>query len=124
MAATIRIIHARDFIKVTAEGQLDLERAKELLLEAATVSALGSGYDTILDTREAESEMSTADLWYLAKELSDAYKAFSRKTAVLCPLKQFDRAGFFALCAQNRGLDVRAFTSFEDAFEWLIAVSL
>ena len=121
MATTIRIIHARDFIKVTAEGQLDLERAKELLLEAATASALGGGYDTILDTREAESEMSIGGLWYLAKELSDVHRAYSRKTAVLCPLKQFDRAGFFAICAQNRGLNVRAFTSFEDAFEWLIA---
>lgn len=65
--------------------------------------------------------MSVIDLWYLAAELSNLHKAFSRKTAVLCPLEQFDHAGFFALCAQNRGLQVRAFTSFEDAIEWLIA---
>jgi hypothetical protein len=35
-------------------------------------------------------------------------------------LEQFDYAGFFALCAQNRGFQVSAFTSFEDAIEWLI----
>lgn len=64
--------------------------------------------------------MSIGDLWYLAAEVSKLRQAFSGRTAVLCPLDEFDSAGFFALCAQNRGLQVRAFASFEDAMEWLI----
>jgi hypothetical protein len=40
---------------------------------------------------------------------------------VLCPLEKFDNARFFALCAENRGVNVHAFTSYEDAMEWLIA---
>jgi hypothetical protein len=67
--------------------------------------------------------MSIAELWFLAAELNKLNKDASRKIAVLCPLKEFDRAGFFALCAQNRGMQVQAFTSFEDAIEWLIAGS-
>jgi hypothetical protein len=66
--------------------------------------------------------MSVTDLWYLAAQLSDNFrKAFSRivRTAVLCPLDQFDHAEFFALCAQNRGFDVSAFTSLPEAYEWL-----
>jgi hypothetical protein len=39
---------------------------------------------------------------------------------VLCPLERFDHSRFFALCAENRGFDVRAFVSYEDAMEWLI----
>ncbi len=73
-----------------------------------------------MDTRKAQVEKSVSDLWYLAAELNNLRKAFSRRTAVLCPLEGFDHAGFFALCAQNRGLRVMAFTSFEDAIEWLI----
>jgi hypothetical protein len=65
--------------------------------------------------------MSIADLWYLAAELSNLGKAFMQKTAVLCPIEKFDQAGFFALCAKNKGYPVNAFTSFEDAIEWLIA---
>jgi hypothetical protein len=90
-------------------------------MEIATASAPLVDYEIILDTRKAQVEMSVGALWQLAAELSNLRKVFSRKTAVLCPLERFDDAGFFALCAQNRGLQVMAFTSFEDAIEWLNA---
>ena len=121
MPTDIRIIHAQDFIRVTPEGHLDLEKSKELLMEIASASAPLVDYGIILDTRKAEIAMSVTELWLLAAELSQFRKAFSGKTAVLCPLEKFDYAEFFALCAKNRGLQVRAFTSFEDAIEWLTA---
>lgn len=124
MPTDIRIIHAHEFLKATPEGKLNLEQSKNLLKEIAVASAHSADYDVILDTRMATSEMRVADLWHLAAELSDHFrKAFSRprKTAVLCPTERFDQAGFFALCAQNRGFDVRAFTSFEEAYRWLVA---
>lgn len=123
MPANIRIIHAHDFIKANPEGKLDLEESKKLLMEVAAVAAPLLDYDIVLDTRKMQSEMSITDLWYLAAEISENFrKAFSRslKTAVLCPTERFDHAGFFALCAQNRGFQVGAFTSLTDAYEWLI----
>ena len=65
--------------------------------------------------------MSVFELWYLGKELGNFREAFSHKTAVLCPAEKFNFAEFFALCAQNRGLQVMAFTSFEETIEWLTA---
>jgi hypothetical protein len=124
MPANIRIIHAHDFIQVTPEGKLDLDASKKLLLEVATASAHLIDYDIVLDTRKTRSELSVPDLWHLAAEVNDTFrKAHSHnpRTAVLCPSERFDQAGFFALCAQNRGLRVSAFTSFSDAYEWLIA---
>lgn len=121
MPCSIRIIHAHDFIKATPEGTLDLENSKKLLIEIASDSSTLGDYEILLDTRKAQSEMSASDLWSLAAELTSFRKALSRKTAVLCPLERFDHAAFFALCAQNRGFRVRAFTSFEEAMEWLIA---
>jgi hypothetical protein len=120
MPAHIKIIHAHDFIKGTPAGYLGLERARELLNEIASASSLLAEYKIFLDTRKAQSELSITELWYLAAELSNLREAFSRKTAVLCPPERFDDAEFFALCAQNRGLLVNAFTSFEAAIEWLI----
>jgi len=121
MPTNIRIIHAHDFIKATPEGTLDLENSKKLLVEIAADSSTSGDHEILLDTRMAQSAMSAADLWYLAAELISFRKALSRKTAVLCPLDRFDHAAFFALCAQNKGFRVRAFTSFEDAMEWLMA---
>ena len=119
MTANIKIIPAHEFIKAAPEGQLDLENCKIALTEIAAVSSATVDYEIILDTRKAQVNLSIADLWYLAAELSRLGKPFSRKTAVVCPLGGFDYAGFLALCAQNRGLQVKAFTSFDDAIEWL-----
>jgi len=123
MTTNIRIIHAHDFIKATPEGKLDFEKSKELLKDIAAASTSMVEYKLIVDTRKAQIEMSITDLWYLAVELSNLGMAFSRKTAVLCPLERFDQPGFFALCAQNRGYPVRAFTSLEDAIDWLIEIT-
>ncbi len=121
MATDIRIIHAHDFVKATPEGKFDFERSKILLTEIALAASPLGDCQIILDTRKAQVEMSVTQLWYLAVELSNLRKDFSGRTAVLCPLDRFDDAEFFALCAQNRGLRVRAFTSFEDVMEWLTA---
>ena len=121
MAANIRIVHAHEFIKATPQGRLDFEETKKVLVEIALASGPLGDYEVILDTRHAQSEMSATDLWYLAVELSKFRKAFSRKTAVLCPLERFEYAKFFALCAANRGFQVSAFTSFGDAMDWLIS---
>ena len=127
MPTNIRIIRAHDFLRATPEGRLDLEKSKRLVVEIAAAAVPLTDYEILLDTRKAEVEMSAADLWflatdvwYLAAELVNARGHFPKKTAVLCPVERFDRASFFALCAQNTGIKVQAFTSFEDAIEWLI----
>lgn len=89
-------------------------------MEIAAASGPAINYEVFLDVRKTQLELSIADLWYLASELSNFPKERPRKTAILCPLEQFDYAGFFALCAQNRGFSLGAFSSFEAAIEWLI----
>jgi hypothetical protein len=117
----IRIIHAHEFVVATPEGQLDVEKSRKLLADIASATASLTDYEVILDCRKAECAMSATELWHLVVDLGDFRKAFSRKTAVLCPLGGCDQAEFFALCAQNRGFRVRAFASFEEAIEWLVA---
>ena len=120
MTTNIKIIQAHDFLKATPEARLDLEKSRQYLVLIASAASDLDEYEILLDTRKAEIEMSATDLWYLANELSRYGKTFARKTAVLCPQERFDEAGFFALAAQNRGFSVKAFTSFEEAIEWLI----
>jgi hypothetical protein len=120
MATNVTIIHAQDFVRSTPDGLLDLATSTKGLKDIATASAPLAEYKILLDTRHALVKMSITDLWYLAAELGNLGTAFLQKTAVLCPVGDFDQAGFFALCANNRGYPINAFTSFEDAIEWLI----
>ena len=119
MATDIRVIHASEFLKATPEGPLDVTLAKRLLVQIPSAAGPASTFEVLVDTRRTQSDMSAADLWNVAAELGRLRSVFSRKTAVLCPLEHFDRAAFMAFCARERGLRVKAFTSYEDAFEWL-----
>jgi hypothetical protein len=119
MPTDIRIIHAHDFIRATAYGEFDFEMSKKALTEVASATAHLANYEILLDTRKAQVQIPVPDLWHLARELGNLGKAFCQKTAVLCPAERFDDAAFFTLCAENRGFRIQAFTSFEDAIDWL-----
>ena len=93
--------------------------SKKALVEVASMTAHLVKYKILLDTRKAQIQIPVADLWYLASELYNIGKAFYQKTAILCPIEQFDYAAFFELCSKNRGFQIQAFTSFEAAIEWL-----
>ena len=122
MPTDIRIIHSNDFIRATLDGDFDFEMSKKALMEIASATSHLIDYEILLDTRKAQIRMSVTDLWLMALELIKHRKAFSRKTAVLCPVEEFDKAAFFALCAENRGFRIQAFMSFEDAIDWLIGM--
>jgi hypothetical protein len=124
MPTNIKIINAQDFVRAAPRGQFDFEMTKNLLMEIASAATSLADFEIIIDTRNAQATLSATDLWYLACELSNLRKTFfHRKTAVLCPLDRFDQAAFFALCAQNEGFQVKAFASYEDAMEWLLAAA-
>ena len=120
MATDVRITHAREFLRVTAQGVYDLEQTKDALLQIASVDPSAAGIDVMIDVREAPSYLSLTDLWALAVEFARLQIGAGRRTAVLTSTDRFENAHFFAISARNIGLKVQAFTSFEEAFEWLL----
>jgi hypothetical protein len=120
MPVDVRNIHAREFIKTTPEGELDVEASKRLLVEIASASAPSDDYDILLDTRGAHSVLSVQNLWEIVDGLHQYRQALTRKTAVLVPLERADYAEYFADCAREKGFEVSAFTSLGDAVAWLI----
>jgi hypothetical protein len=123
MARNIKVIHARDFVCAKPDGQLDLEESEKLLREVVGVSEPLEVFDILVDTRESASTLSATDLWYLADRLANYPKTFTGRTAILCPSERFDHASFFALSAEKKGIEMQAFTSYEDAMKWLNAGS-
>ena len=106
MPKDIRLIHAHEFIQASPEGMPDLEAKKGHTDEIAARSAPEDDYDIILSTRSAQMDLVVTDLWYLAAELhKHPEKHLCSKTAFLFNAKDFDHAGFFALCAQERGFE-------------------
>jgi hypothetical protein len=120
MATKVRIVHARDWVRATLDGTLDRAVSEQLLDEVAAAARGLTDFYVILDTRRAASALTVTDLWYLAGHFAGLPEIRWRKTAVLVPPERFDCGEFFAVSALSRGLRVRAFTSFEEAIDWLI----
>jgi hypothetical protein len=118
--ARVKVIHGRDFIRAQPEGVLQIEDSLRLLLEIAAAAADLKEHDVVLDMRHVDSQLSAADLWTLSQKLAEYRNVFTRKTAVLCPLERFDKARFFAMSAENQGFNIRAFTAYESAMEWIL----
>src|SRR4051794_29869404 len=115
----VTIIRASDFLIATPAGEIDIEESRQLLTKVAAASAAIVSRRVLLDMREARSRLSATDIWRLAGELVQRRPDYPEKLAVVCRLHGASRAAFFSLCAQNRGLPVRDFTSFESAVKWL-----
>ena len=121
MPANVKVIRAREFVRAKADGEANLESAGQLLREIAQAGRGLEDFEVIVDIREVSGRLSAADIWSLAEMLARLRDSFARRTAILCPIERFDHARFFALCAENKGFNIQAFTSYEDAMEWLIA---
>ena len=119
MTTDIRVITAREFVKATVQGTFDLNRSKAILEELASADPSPTGFDVMLDVREAPSYLSLADLSTLAIEFTRLQIGAGHKTAVLTSSDRYDNALFFAASARNLGGRVHALTLFEEAFDWL-----
>jgi hypothetical protein len=120
MPTNVKVIRARDFIRAKPDGEANLEAAEQLLKDIVQAGAGLDEFEILVDTREVSGMLSATDLWTLAERLVRYRHSFARRTAVVCPIERFDHARFFSLCADNHGFNIQAFTSYEDAMEWLL----
>jgi hypothetical protein len=117
MSVDIRLVHARDFLAATATGEFDPEVARATLRMIA--DAPPAGMNILIDARHIKGKGTLPQLYELAREFQRLGKFRDRKTAILADRNQFEDAEFLSISAQGMGVDVHAFTSFEDAFDWL-----
>jgi hypothetical protein len=120
MAANVKVIRARDFVRAQPDGHANLEQAEQLLKGIALAGEGLEAFDILVDTREVSGSLSATELWRLAERLVGFRKTFAHRTAILCPIEKFDHTRFFALCAENHGFNIQAFSSYEEAMEWLL----
>lgn len=121
MPRNIKVIRGPEFIRAQPEGRANMDAAEQMLSEIAEAGAGLEDFHVLVDVRRISGALEPAELWHLSQKLASHRRTFGHRTAVLCPLEKFDNARFFAMCAENRGINVHAFTSYEDAMEWLIS---
>ena len=94
--------------------------SKQGFVQIAAAGAHLEEYTVLIDLREVKSRLTTSDIYDLAAGLVRYGDTFHRKTAVLARVDEdLTQAKFFETAAQNRGFNVKAFTVFEDALNWL-----
>jgi hypothetical protein len=109
MAIKIKIVTAKDFLKVTADGMIALGEHQPV------------DYELLVDFRDTESRLTVTDLYQLTAELSGHGNAFRRKVALLVtPGLNFNQARFCETCSHNRGFLVDAFADYEKAMRWML----
>jgi hypothetical protein len=121
MNLNIRMIHARDFLKTTPEGELDLTTSKQLLLKLALENASPRQYDMLIDTRRAIRNLTFIDITELVNVMIEHRESFRSKLAILTPPEAtLELAKFMELYAGNRGFRVVGFRDYEEAMNWLM----
>jgi hypothetical protein len=119
---SIKVIKAGEFIRARADGRADMAKAEALLKAIATAGEGIEGFHVLVDTRRVTrgTALTASELWQLADQLVHYRKTFAHKTAIVCPQERFGRSAFFALVAQNKGFNIRVFTGYGDAMDWLL----
>ena len=122
MPSNLRVIRSQEFVRLDAHGRNDMEQSRLALNEVAA-ACNESGIDcALIDVRDMEEGvMSSTDLYELARTFHTTGFQPHHRLAILHRYSSGQRADFFALCATHRGWNVRAFDSFEEAYEWLSA---
>ncbi|QXD14486.1 hypothetical protein GQ464_013740 [Rhodocaloribacter litoris] len=122
METQIFIYPAQELIVLTSRGTLDLPRSKQLLQRLTGSPDYDRRFKILLDLREMNCALSVMDAYELAVHMAWPNPALPtrRQVAVLVPAGRFfDHVAFLSTCAQNRGLNIRSFASYEDAMAWL-----
>jgi hypothetical protein len=117
LSVDVRIVHPRDFLAATATGEFDLEAGRAALAKIA--DAPPPGMNILIDARNLSGKGTLPQLYELALQFQRLSQYKERKTALLVDSAQLEDARFVSTSARRMGVNVHAFSAFEDAFEWL-----
>lgn len=120
MPVSLKVVRTRDFIKTTATGVLDLAASKEALLGVLSEIRQSGQYEVLVDTREAEVLLSIADIYELGEAMASCLALRRSKICLLVTKGRITDADFLEKVAYNRGVQIKAFSDFEQAITWLV----
>jgi hypothetical protein len=119
----LQIIRAQEFIRLGAQGRLDLKASKAVLAQLARACRKRGINQALLDLRALhpgpKPVFSPHDLAVLVNTFREIGFTRQQRLAVLYSSDPHLRARLFAFIAKLRGWNVQAFDDFEAAVTWL-----
>ena len=119
MPYDLHVVRTQDFLRCNSEGAFDYAATKAGMTAIAQAALARGVQSVLLDVRDAQSSLKMVDMYELARTFEETGFTQTHRLAILHRYRAGERAEFFALCAQQRGWNVQAFESFEEAFAWL-----
>ena len=120
MPYNLQVVRCEDFIRVGAQGRLDVEASRQALAGLAA-AMVARGIDrAIVDLRGVREGLSTPAILELASTFHEAGFRREHRLALLHRWDRVAESDFFAASVFRRGWTVGSFDTFEEAFEWLM----
>lgn len=116
----LQVIRPRTLIRVKAEGALTVPTLQRMFQGLLRIDPEGSS-DYLVDLRAGTYHLSFVDVQELIAALEAPPPPQQGRIALLDHnRRQHDTMRFFEESALRKGLDVRAFRTFEEAVDWLM----
>jgi hypothetical protein len=119
MPVELQIIRACEFVRVGTQGEFDFESTRSVLTVLANACHKRGLNRSLIDVREAKSNLAPNDLAALVNVFCEATGSTRLQLAIVHTGDQNYRAKLFAFFSAMRGRKVRAFENFEEALVWL-----
>ena len=120
MTADIKLSHKAGYLRATLRGSVGFAESLEILGQVVTAMEPEEASPILIDIRAAECNLSYPDIAALVTNLGSDRVGLLPKIAVLYHKdRQGDATRFLELYAGNRGYPIRAFTTCDEAVQWL-----
>ena len=119
MGVQLQIDEMPGYLKAGFNGASTREEAEQQFKLLAEKCKHSDKNKLLLDFTGVPADISLADRYALGK-LTVVFAQYKCKVAAVCKPQQHGSTCFIETVAQNRWVDLRIFTSVEDAVEWLL----
>ena len=115
-----KVYKGLEFIRKTEQGEIDIERSKDIVKEIAIAASAHSVSDIILDLRDTETVLNFGDLLEVTMEFKEYPEAINGKIAVIIPKedRRIKNVEFMKTSMMVKGLTMDYFFTYEDAIDW------
>lgn len=108
-------------IFITVENLLNMARLTEIARQVAATSEAQQCLRILYDMSRAEIDVSMVDIYNSPQKMDEAHISRRTRRALVTP-PGFDKGMFLETVTRNRGHNLRVFTDYDVAKEWLLQV--
>jgi len=127
MAPEIKVYRIKDFLRMTEEGEIDLDKSIEMVRKLAAIATFNVEHNILIDLRKTKvSFAGMEEVMKITMEFIECMPPFfPNKIANVIPNEENREslAKKFELCMNIKNINYKFFTDFEQAIEWLSDIS-